>query len=47
MIDLEYEIKKKFPKLDIESSFIKKSLIKIAKKLIHEDYINEFLLDYC
>ncbi|NQY23384.1 MAG: lysophospholipid acyltransferase family protein [Campylobacteraceae bacterium] len=45
MIDLEYEIKKKFPKLDIESSFIKKSLIKIAKKLIHEDYINEFLLE--
>ena len=42
MIDLEYEIKKKFPKLNIESSFIKKSLIKVAKKLIHEIILMNF-----
>ncbi|WP_428026399.1 GNAT family N-acyltransferase [Arcobacter sp.] len=43
MVDVEKEIKKKFPKIDIESSFINKSLIKIAKKVVHEESINEFL----
>ena len=43
MIDVEAEIKKKFPKIDLESSFINKSLIKIAKRIVHQDYINEFL----
>lgn len=43
MVDVEKEIKKKFPKIDLESSFINKSLIKIAKKVVHEDSINEFL----
>jgi len=43
MVDVENEIKKKFPKINLESSFINKSLIKIAKKVVHEDSINEFL----
>ena len=43
MVDVEKEIKKKFPKLDVESSFINKSLIKLAKKVVHEESINEFL----
>jgi putative hemolysin len=43
MVDVEKEIKKKFPKIDIESSFINKSLIKIAKKVVHEESINDFL----
>lgn len=43
MVDVENEIKKKFPKVDLESSFINKSLIKIAKKVVHEESINEFL----
>ncbi|WP_428023777.1 GNAT family N-acyltransferase [Arcobacter sp.] len=43
MVDVKKEIKKKFPKIDIESSFINKSLIKIAKKVVHEESINEFL----
>ena len=43
MVDVEKEIKKKFPKIDLESSFLNKSLIKIAKKIVHEESINEFL----
>ena len=43
MVNVEKEIKKKFPKLDLESSFINKSLISLAKKVVHEDSINEFL----
>lgn len=43
MIDIEKEICKKFPRLDKRSPLIKKSLFKVAKKLIHEDKINEFL----
>ena len=43
MVDVENEIKKKFPKIDLDSSFINKSLIKIAKKVVHEKSINEFL----
>ncbi|RXJ79089.1 GNAT family N-acyltransferase [Arcobacter sp. F2176] len=43
MVNVKKEIKKKFPKLDLESSFINKSLISLAKKVVHEDSINEFL----
>ena len=43
MIDIEKEILKKFPTLDSKSQMIKKSLFKIAKKVIHEDKINKFL----
>ncbi|MBN2826252.1 MAG: lysophospholipid acyltransferase family protein [Campylobacterales bacterium] len=43
MIDIEKEILKKFPKVDKRAPVIKKSLFKVAKKLIHEDKINEFL----
>ncbi|MGB7401401.1 MAG: GNAT family N-acyltransferase [Arcobacter sp.] len=43
MVNVEKEIKKKFPKLDLESSFINKSLISLAKRVVHEDSINEFL----
>lgn len=43
MINVEEEIKKKFPKLDTNSTFFKKSLIQMAKKIVHEDTINTFL----
>lgn len=43
MIDIKKEIEKKFPKVDLESSFLKKSLLKLAQKLIHENSINNFL----
>jgi putative hemolysin len=43
MIDIENEIKKKFPNLDKKQNFLKKSLFKIAKKIVHEDSINQFL----
>lgn len=43
MIDIEKEILKKFPTVDKRAPMIKKSLFKVAKKLIHEDKINEFL----
>lgn len=42
MIDIQKEITNKFPKL-ANSRMIKKSLFKIARKLIHEDDINKFL----
>lgn len=41
MLDIEEEIKKKFP--TINSAFIKQPLINIAKKIIHQDDINTFL----
>ncbi len=43
MIDVENEIRKKFPNIDTNSSFLKKSLLKVAKKIVHEDSINTFL----
>ena len=43
MIDIQKEIIKKFPSIDKRSPMIKKSLFKIAQKLIHEDKINQFL----
>jgi len=43
MINIEKEITKKFPTLSSKSPMIKKSLFKIAQKIIHEDTINIFL----
>jgi len=43
MINIEKEITKKFPKLSDKSPMIKKSLFKIAQKIVHEDKINSFL----
>ena len=43
MIDIEKEIQKKFPNINKKQSFLKKSLFKIAKKIVHEDSINKFL----
>jgi len=43
MIDVEKEIEKKFPNITKKPSFLNKSLIKIAKKVIHENSINNFL----
>ena len=43
MIDIEKEIQKKFPNINKKQSFLKKSLFKIAKKVVHEDSINKFL----
>jgi len=43
MINIEKEITKKFPTLSSKSPMIKKSLFKIAQKIIHEDKINIFL----
>jgi len=43
MIDVEKEILKKFPNLEKNSSALKKSLLKIAKKIVHEDTINTFI----
>ncbi|RXJ68972.1 GNAT family N-acetyltransferase [Halarcobacter ebronensis] len=43
MIDVQKEIEKKFPKVAKKPNFLSKSLIKIAKKVIHENSINEFL----
>lgn len=44
MIDVQKEIEKKFPNINKKQNFIKKSLFKIAKKIVHEDSINKFLL---
>lgn len=46
MIDVEKEILKKFPNLEKNSSALKKSLLKIAKKIVHEDTINKFIHDH-
>lgn len=43
MVDVQKEIEKKFPNINKNDSFIKKSLFKIAKKIVHEDSINQFL----
>jgi len=43
MINIEKEITKKFPTLSSKSPMIKKSLFKIAQKIVHEDTINHFL----
>lgn len=43
MIDIQKEIEKKFPNMDKKKNFLKKSLFKIAKKIVHEDSINQFL----
>lgn len=43
MIDVEKEIIKKFPKINKKKNFLNKSILKIAKKLVHEDSINDFL----
>jgi putative hemolysin len=43
MIDIQKEIEKKFPKIREKENFLKKSLFKIAKKIVHEDSINQFL----
>ncbi|OCL83524.1 GNAT family N-acyltransferase [Arcobacter porcinus] len=43
MINIQKEIENKFPKIKTKENFIKKSIFKIAKKLVHEDTINKFL----
>ena len=43
MIDIQKEIEKKFPNINKKENFLKKSLFKIAKKIVHEDSINKFL----
>ncbi len=43
MIDIQKEIEKKFPNMEKKDNFLKKSLFKIAKKIVHEDSINQFL----
>ena len=43
MIDVQKEIEKKFPRIKEKENFLKKSLFKIAKKIVHEDSINQFL----
>tara|TARA_B100001063_G_scaffold131006_1_gene122443 strand:+ start:3898 stop:5610 length:1713 start_codon:yes stop_codon:yes gene_type:complete len=43
MIDIQKEIEKKFPNIHKKQNFFKKSLFKIAKKIVHEDSINKFL----
>ena len=43
MIDIQKEIEKKFPNMNKKENFLKKSLFKIAKKIVHEDSINQFL----
>lgn len=44
MIDIQKEIEKKFPNIKNKESLLKKSLLKIAKKIVHEDSINQFLV---
>ncbi len=43
MIDVQKEIEKKFPNINKKQNLFKKSLFKIAKKIVHEDSINKFL----
>ena len=43
MIDVQKEIVKKFPNIENNPSLLKKSLLKIAKKMVHENSINDFL----
>ncbi len=44
MINVEEEIIKKFPKIKEKSNFLSKSILNIAKKIVHEEHINDFLL---
>lgn len=43
MIDIQSEIEKKFPNMNKKDNFLKKSLFRVAKKIVHEDSINQFL----
>lgn len=43
MIDVQKEIEKKFPNITKNPNFMSKSLLKIAKKIVHENSINDFL----
>ena len=43
MIDIQKEIENKFPNIKTKENLFKKSLFKIAKKIVHEDTINKFL----
>jgi putative hemolysin len=43
MINIEEEIFKKFPNLEQNPTILKKPLLSIAKRLVHEDTINAFL----
>ena len=43
MIDVQKEIEKKFPNIVKKPNFLNKSLIKLAKKVVHENSINDFL----
>lgn len=43
MINIQKEIERKFPNIEKKENFLKKSLFKIAKKIVHEDSINQFL----
>ena len=43
MIDIQKEIEKKFTNINKKDNFLKKSLFKVAKKIVHEDSINQFL----
>lgn len=43
MVDIKKELEAKFPTFKTKPNIFKKSVINIAKKLIHEDVINEFL----
>ncbi len=45
MINVEKELQKKFPKIDSKFPMFKKSIFKIAKRIIKEDKINNFLDD--
>jgi len=44
MIDIQKEIEKKFPNINKKGNFLKKSLFNVAKKIVHEDSINQFLV---
>jgi putative hemolysin len=43
MINVQKEIEKKFPNISKNPNFLNKSLLKLAKKLVHENSINDFL----
>ncbi|RXJ99137.1 GNAT family N-acetyltransferase [Arcobacter sp. CECT 8986] len=43
MINVEEEIIKKFPKINQNGNFLNKSILTIAKKIVHEEHINDFL----
>ncbi|PPK60472.1 acyltransferase-like protein [Malaciobacter marinus] len=43
MVNVEEEILKKFPKIKQKGDFLSNSVLKIAKRIVHEEHINEFL----